>query len=261
MGTGSGKSQSATSKSNAFKLFEYVCPNCKSKRPIQYFYKGGTFLPQTPRVVCGDCNNSVVVQPFKTADYCCPSCKKCQKVRLPAKAIPLNMYNRANATCNCGFRGEVSVGRLMDVACSQCWGRKRELRDIWAEDGDEVKTFCESCQGYERAFARAPQKKGAVEQVVDMEYTCENCFRDRPIGAEELLKNQGLAFCSLCGWVGYPEVRSHGSHAGHGCASDTLSAKPQPQDEQTNSSKKQSDKSKKPSVKTQGTALTSVIPS
>lgn len=198
-------SHSSTSKQNPFKLFEYACPGCKSKRPIQYFYRNGTFLPQAPRVVCGACNTSVVVEPFKTVDYGCPACKKWQKVRLPGRPIPLNMYNVSVASCNCGFRGEVSVGRLMDVACSQCWTKKRELRDVWTEDGDEVKRYCETCQDYQRSFARTPQKKGA-EQESDMYYNCENCFRERPIQAEELLRNQGLAICSLCSWVGYPEV-------------------------------------------------------
>lgn len=203
---------SATTKQAQFKLFEYQCSNCKAKRPIQYFYKNDTFLPQAPRVVCGECNNSVSVQPFKTVDFCCPPCRKWQKVRLPAKPISINMYNRSVCSCNCGFRGEVPVGRLLDVSCGTCWAHKRELRDVWTEDGDEVKTFCDGCQDYKRGFAKAPQKKGATEPAPEMEYTCENCFRIRPIGAEELLRNQGLAYCSLCGWVGYPEVEAHGKH-------------------------------------------------
>jgi len=93
----------------------------------------------------------------------------------------------------------------MDVSCSVCWGHKRELRGVWTEDGDEVKTYCDTCQGYQRAFARDAKKK-AAEQAADMEYCCDNCFRTRPIESEELLRSQGLATCSLCGWVGYPEV-------------------------------------------------------
>jgi len=201
--------QPITSKQNPFKLFEYQCCHCKSKRPIQYFYKNGVFLPQAPRVVCGGCSCSVVVDPFKTVDYSCPSCKKWQKVRLPAKPVPLNMYNVSKVSCNCGFRGEVTVGRHMDVACSQCWTHKRELRDVWTEDGDEIKTYCTPCEDYQRAFARAPQKKGAAEQA-EMEYKCDGCARVRPIGAEELLRNQGLACCDLCNWVGYPEVTERG---------------------------------------------------
>jgi len=217
-------SRSATSATNPFKLFEYQCPNCNSKRPVQYFYRNDCFLPQAPRVVCGDCNTSVAVEPFKACEYHCPWCKKWHKVRLPAKPIPVKMYNLSVASCNCGFRGEVPVGRLMDVSCSQCWGHKRELRGVWTEDGDEVKTFCETCQDYQRAFARDTKKK-AAEQEPDMEYSCENCFRPRPIDAEELLRNQGLAICSFCGWVGYPEVVPKGQlearakQPGHKCKS------------------------------------------
>lgn len=202
-------SHGAPQRQNPFKLFEYQCPTCKSKRPIQYFCKNGSFLPQTPRVVCGECNTSVTVEPFKTVEYGCPSCKKWQKARMPAKPIPLNMYNVSVVRCNCGFRGEVSVGRLMDVVCSQCYAQKRELRDVWAEDGDEVQTYCEKCQDYKKAYVRAPRKKGA-ESDADMEYTCENCFRLQPIHAEELLRKEGLAFCAQCGWVGYPEVQPRG---------------------------------------------------
>lgn len=198
-------SKSTTSATNPFKLFEYQCPNCSTKRPVQYFYRNETFLPQAPRVVCGECNTSVAVEPFKAVEYHCPWCKKWHRVRLPAKPIPIKMYNMSVASCNCGFRGEVPVGRLMDVSCSVCWVHKRELRGVWTEDGDEVKTFCDSCQAYQRAFARDAKKK-AAEQAADMEYNCENCCKTRPIEAEELLKNQGLAICSLCGWVGYPEV-------------------------------------------------------
>jgi len=199
--------ESITSKQNPFKLFEYQCPNCKSKRPIQYFYRNGVFLAQAPRVVCGNCNTSIMVEPFKTVDYSCVSCKKWQKVRLPAKPVPLNMYNISKVACNCGFRGEVSVGRLMDVACSTCWSHKRELRDVWTEDGDEIKAYCTCCQDWQRSFARTPKKKGAEQE---MEYKCDGCEHMRPIGAEELLRNQGLACCDLCGWVGYPEFRERG---------------------------------------------------
>eukprot|EP00927_Polykrikos_kofoidii_P019948 TRINITY_DN19375_c0_g1_i2.p1 TRINITY_DN19375_c0_g1~~TRINITY_DN19375_c0_g1_i2.p1 ORF type:complete len:255 (+),score=36.57 TRINITY_DN19375_c0_g1_i2:155-919(+) len=194
------------SKQNEFKLFEYQCSKCKSKRPIQYFFRDGVFLAQTPRVVCGGCSTSLVVEPFKTVDYCCLSCKKWQKVRLPAKPVPLNMYNVSKVSCNCGFRGEVSVHRLMDVACSQCWAHKREPRDVWTEDGDEIKTFCDTCQEYHRAFAREIKKKGEAP-VADFEYHCEGCKRLWPIGAEELLRNNGLVRCDACGWVGCPDAR------------------------------------------------------
>lgn len=192
-----------------FKLFEYQCSNCKSKRPIQYFYRNGKFLPQTPRVVCGECNTSLTVEPFKTVEYGCPSCKKWQKARMPARPIPLNMYNVSVVSCNCGFKGQVTVGRLMDVACSQCWHHRRELLDVWTEDGEELNSFCTPCQGFQRSFPNNPKKKAAGPGE-DMEYTCENCFRLRPIHAEELLRNEGLACCSLCNWVGYPEVHPVG---------------------------------------------------
>jgi len=201
----SSRGGSQVGSTNPFKLFEYQCPNCNSKRPIQYFYRNGTFLPQAPRVVCGECNTSVAVEPFKTVEYFCPVCKKMHKVRLPAKPIPLSMYNSSVSKCNCGWKGEVSVGRIMDVSCSVCWTQRRELRGVWTEDGDEIKFFCEQCQCNQRAFAREPKKKSA-EKASDMEYACENCSHTRPADMEELLRNQGLAICSLCGWVGYPEV-------------------------------------------------------
>lgn len=203
---GQKTSRNAASRQNPFKLFEYRCKNCSSKRPIQYFYRNGVFLPQQPRVVCGECQMSMVVEPFKTVDYQCPSCRKWHKVRLPARSVPLNMYNVSIVNCNCGFKGEVPVGRLMDVVCGHCWTSKRELCGIWTEDGDEVKSYCGKCQDHQRAYCRVPQQKQAAN-VADMEYTCDNCFRDRPLTSQELLRNQGLAYCSLCGWVGYPEVR------------------------------------------------------
>eukprot|EP00746_Dinoflagellata_sp_MGD_P141125 gnl/MRDRNA2_/MRDRNA2_74285_c0_seq1.p1 gnl/MRDRNA2_/MRDRNA2_74285_c0~~gnl/MRDRNA2_/MRDRNA2_74285_c0_seq1.p1 ORF type:complete len:354 (-),score=38.39 gnl/MRDRNA2_/MRDRNA2_74285_c0_seq1:13-1074(-) len=197
-------------KQNPFKLFEYKCAHCGSKRPIQYFYRNGVFMAQKPRVVCGECNVSSVVEPFKTVDYSCPSCRKPHKVRLPAKPVPLNMYNVSVVTCNCGFKGEVPVGRLMDISCGHCWSTKRELCGVWTEEGDEVKSHCAKCQDYQRSYARPPQQKSkssGADEKVEMEYTCDNCFRNRPVEPQELLRNQGLAYCSLCGWVGYPEVR------------------------------------------------------
>jgi hypothetical protein len=203
---GAKSSNLANSKQNPFKLFEYQCPNCKSKRPIQYFYKNGTFLAQAPRVVCGECSNSVTVEPFKTVDYSCPSCKKMQKVRLPARPVPLNTYNLTRAKCGCGFSGEVAVGRTMDVACERCWEHKREMREVWTEDGDEVRTFCDTCKEYQRGIARAPKKKGAENCDPEYEYTCGDCKLTQPIGTENLLRYQGLVSCANCNWVGYPEI-------------------------------------------------------
>lgn len=232
-------SRTSTTSTNAYKLFEYQCSNCSSKRPVQYFYRNETFLPQAPRVVCGDCNTSVAVEPFKTCEYNCPWCKKWHRVRLPAKPIALKMYNTSVASCNCGFRGEVQVGRLMEVSCGKCWSHKRELRGVWTEDGDEVKMYCDTCQAYERAFARDAKKK-AAEQAADMEYCCENCCRTRPIDAEELLRNQGLAICSLCGWVGYPEVVPKGQ----------LEAKNKQQAGKGDKTKRHSEKSKRQAKET-----------
>merc|ERR1719188_1340825 len=99
------------------------------------------------------------------------------------------MYNVSIASCPCGFRGEVPVGRLMDVACSKCVARKRELRGVWTEDGDEIKSFCDVCQKYERAFCQAPLKK-RTEQEADLEYTCCGCRRVQPTFSEEVLQNQ-----------------------------------------------------------------------
>mmetsp|Transcript_177439 Transcript_177439/g.569014 ORF Transcript_177439/g.569014 Transcript_177439/m.569014 type:complete len:258 (+) Transcript_177439:130-903(+) len=193
----------------AFKLFEYQCTTCRSKRPIQYFYKNGKFLPQTPRVVCGECNTSVAVEPFKTVEYGCPSCKRWQKARLPARPIPLNMYNVSVVSCNCGFKGEVNVGRLMDVACCQCWQHRRELCDVWLEDGDELRHYCGNCKDERRCIAQVPKKKG-TEPAEDLEYACDECKDVRPVHAEELLRNEGLACCTACNWVGYPEVHPRG---------------------------------------------------
>lgn len=198
---------------NPFKLFEYKCACCNSKRPIQYFYRNDAFLPQTPRVICGECSTPNTVEPFKTVDYGCPSCQQWQKARLPARPMPLSMYNVSVVTCPCGFRGEVYVGRLMDVVCSHCWTKKRELRAVWAEDGDAIDAVCGTCQETQRCFARAPRRR-RDQADADMEFTCENCFRERPCHSEELLRNKGVATCALCGWVGYPEVRHTGARAG-----------------------------------------------
>mmetsp|Transcript_20029 Transcript_20029/g.46064 ORF Transcript_20029/g.46064 Transcript_20029/m.46064 type:complete len:301 (-) Transcript_20029:78-980(-) len=197
-------STTPTQKHSAFKLFEYQCTQCKAKRPVQYFYRNGVFLPQNPRVVCGACNTSQVVEPFKTVDCACPVCKKWQKVQLPAKPVPVNMYNVSVITCNCGFRGEVDVGKLMDVLCGTCLASTRELRDVWSEDGHECKTFCERCQDYRIAYQRAPRKKGQ-EAEAELEYICENCFRPRPIHIEEVHRHDGQVSCTLCNWVGYPQ--------------------------------------------------------
>ena len=132
--------------------------------------------------------------------------KKKSKARLPARPIPLNMYNVSVVKCQCGFRGEAPVGKLMEVVCGTCWRSVKELTGVWTEDGAEIKTFCEPCGSYQRGFAKVP-KKHAPQNTADMEYSCESCFRVRPLSSEELLRNQGLAYCSLCGWVGYPEIR------------------------------------------------------
>mmetsp|Transcript_116564 Transcript_116564/g.249257 ORF Transcript_116564/g.249257 Transcript_116564/m.249257 type:complete len:253 (-) Transcript_116564:83-841(-) len=207
MGPKQSRISECTPAKNSFKLFEYKCPSCNAKRPIQFFHRKGTFLQQSPRVVCGACNTSVTVEPFKTVEYECPACKKWQKARLPARPIPLNMYNVSVVNCNCGFRGEVTVGKVMNVACTSCWQHKRELCDVWAEDGDDIKSFCVDCQDYQHCFARSPRRHNAEQQgAAEMEYTCEGCFRVRPIHAEELLRREGLACCDLCNWTGYPEV-------------------------------------------------------
>eukprot|EP00403_Amphidinium_massartii_P022365 CAMPEP_0178396260 /NCGR_PEP_ID=MMETSP0689_2-20121128/13639_1 /TAXON_ID=160604 /ORGANISM="Amphidinium massartii, Strain CS-259" /LENGTH=211 /DNA_ID=CAMNT_0020016933 /DNA_START=225 /DNA_END=856 /DNA_ORIENTATION=- len=131
-------------------------------------------------------------------------CKKWQKVQLPAKPVSLNMYNVSVITCNCGFRGEVEVGKFMDVLCGTCLSSRRELRDVWAEDGHECKVFCDRCQDYRLAYERAPRKKGQDAEA-ELEYVCENCFRPRPAHIEEVHRNDGQVACSLCNWVGYPQ--------------------------------------------------------
>mmetsp|Transcript_13863 Transcript_13863/g.30580 ORF Transcript_13863/g.30580 Transcript_13863/m.30580 type:complete len:278 (+) Transcript_13863:51-884(+) len=199
----------SSSGETSFKLFEYQCSKCRAKRPIQYFHRNGKFLPQTPRVVCGECNTSVVVEPFKTVEYGCPACKRWQKVRLPARPLPLNMYNVSVVSCNCGYKGEATVGRLMDVACCQCWQHRRELCEVWTEDGDEFKHFCEHCQDYKRCIARGPKKKGE-EPTADLEFECQGCQEICPVQTEELLRTSGHASCQSCNWTGYPEVRPMG---------------------------------------------------
>lgn len=194
------------SQQNPFKLFEYNCSCCNTRRSIQYFYRNGVFMPQQPRVVCGECQTAGVVQPFKTVDYCCPCCNRWSKARLPARPIPLNTYNVSTVTCKCGFRGEVTVGRLMECACTECWTVRKELRGVWSEDGDEVRSHCNVCQTQTRCFLRSVRKK-EKRTVADREFTCERCSKTQPIHEEELLKNQGLAFCAGCGWVGYPETQ------------------------------------------------------
>mmetsp|Transcript_68775 Transcript_68775/g.199535 ORF Transcript_68775/g.199535 Transcript_68775/m.199535 type:complete len:268 (+) Transcript_68775:113-916(+) len=193
-----------------FKLLEYSCPRCKGKRQIQYFYRGDSFIPQNPRVVCGGCNTSVTVEPFKTVSYECPSCRKWQKARVPGRPIRLNMYNRSVVSCNCGFKGEVAVGRVMDITCCKCWHYHRALCDVWADDNEEMEVFCAHCQEHQRAFAQDPKARKEVEQRADLEYRCENCHRVRTAQADELLRTEGLASCSLCHWVGYPQVHAKG---------------------------------------------------
>mmetsp|Transcript_49832 Transcript_49832/g.96227 ORF Transcript_49832/g.96227 Transcript_49832/m.96227 type:complete len:317 (-) Transcript_49832:294-1244(-) len=207
---GQGKSRlsrgTPASGQRQFKLFEYQCPCCRAKRTIQYFHDKGRFVQQAPRVVCGVCHTSVMVEPFKTVDWSCPSCKKWQKARVPGRPIPLNMYNVSMVRCNCGFRGQVSVGKLMDVACGHCWARKMELHDIWAEDGDEVRMHCGQCRDYRRAFAFMPKKKRDHEPAGDFQFTCDQCSHVESVHAEDLLRSEGLACCSQCSWVGYPQV-------------------------------------------------------
>jgi len=207
---GQGKSRisrgTPASGQRQFKLFEYQCPSCRAKRTIQYFHDKGRFVQQAPRVVCGVCHTSVMVEPFKTVDWSCPSCKKWQKARVPGRPIPLNMYNVSMVRCNCGFRGQVQVGKLMDFACSHCWTRKMELHDVWAEDGDEVRMHCGQCRDYRRSFAFTPKKKKGHEPGGDFQFTCEQCSHLESVHAEELLRTEGLACCSQCSWVGYPQV-------------------------------------------------------
>jgi len=200
----------AVALQDQFRLFEYLCPNCGSKRSIQYFYRDGAFLPQEPRAVCGCCNTSALVEPFKTVDFSCPCCKKLQKARLPARPVPLNTYNVSKVHCACGFRGEASVGQLIDVICKQCSTPKRELHHIWAADDGEATTYCECCRDYRTCFAKTAKKAAATrsEQGCDdaIVYACKGCARKRSIKVEDLLSSEGLACCSLCSWVGYPEA-------------------------------------------------------
>jgi hypothetical protein len=194
-----------------YRLFEYLCKNCGSKRPIQYFCRDGVFLPQEPRAVCGCCNVSSLVEPFKTVDYSCPCCKKWQKARLLARPVHLNTYNVSRVHCSCGFHGEATVGQLIDVICKRCSNPKRELKEAWAADAGETVTYCESCQEYTTCFAKAVKRTRSQHNDAIV-FTCKVCSSRRPIKFEDLLRSEGLVCCSVCSWVGYPEpfVRSSG---------------------------------------------------
>lgn len=198
-----------------FRLFEYLCPNCDSKRSIQYFCKDGVFLPQEPRAVCGCCNTSVLVEPFKTVDFSCPCCKKLQKARLPARPVPLNTYNISKVHCVCGFRGEASVGQLIDASCTQCSTPKRGLHHTWSVDDGAATTYCENCREY-RTCSTKSAKRTRSEHNDAIVYACKGCSRNQSIKLEDLLCSEGLACCSLCSWVGYPEAlfRSSGKVRG-----------------------------------------------
>lgn len=131
-----------------FKLFEYVCPNCKEKRAVQYFHRDGRFLDQKPHVLCGGCGHDCSsIELFKTVDFECPCCSLYRKVRIPAKPVPLDMYKSSVVTCDkCFFRGEVPVGKLMHMICESCLSKEKRLADVWTENGASQTKFCGSCQ-------------------------------------------------------------------------------------------------------------------
>lgn len=151
-----------------FKLFEYTCPHCKEKRTIQYFYRHGAFLDQKPRVVCGGCSQSFPPKDiYKTVDYLCPGCDQYRKVRVPARAVPLEHYKSSLVTCDkCWWRGEVPIGRHMELICERCMCKTAHLADVWTENGDSLNVHCPNCQEVTSNIAlqnkSTAKKKGAA---------------------------------------------------------------------------------------------------
>jgi len=131
-----------------FKVFEYLCPNCTAKRHLQYFFRNGCFLEQTPVITCGACG-VVATRPtriFKTVDFVCPECHLVRKVRQPAMPIALERYKKSIVTCDrCFFRGEVQVGQYLQAVCG-CGRTRGHLANVWAENGSSLVLQCEVCQ-------------------------------------------------------------------------------------------------------------------
>lgn len=209
-----------------FKLFEYVCPNCKERRTVQYFYRAGAFLPQSPQVVCGNCRRQTVNPRdiFKTVDFICPECNHVRKARLPARPAALEKYESSVVSCDrCFFRGEVRVGRFMETICEGCCQSRRHLASVWTENGSSLKVHCQNCNqtttqvALNRPAKRAPSSgasddgstaESGSETVAAprLRMTCGECLRElRPITAEDLIKNRGVCACSRCGWRGCPD--------------------------------------------------------
>lgn len=191
-------------KSCRFKVFEYDCPHCKAKRTIQVLHRNEVFLDQTPRVVCGSCDQASVPRPYKALEFECPLCRGVKKVRVPAKPVPLDRYHSSVVSCACGFRGEVSVGRLMDVVCEICLTRQRQMVSTWTENGDSVKAYCGTCRQVQHSIA-LPRNGAGPEALGGLRFTCGGCCRERPLNPEQVIRSQGQVNCDLCGWVGYPE--------------------------------------------------------
>ena len=65
-------------------------------------------------------------------------CLACEGAETNIDSFFENVYAKL-----CCFPRRCSCARCMcaDVACSKCWTHKRELRDVWTEDGDEIKAF------------------------------------------------------------------------------------------------------------------------
>uniref|UniRef100_A0A0G4GG18 Uncharacterized protein n=1 Tax=Chromera velia CCMP2878 TaxID=1169474 RepID=A0A0G4GG18_9ALVE len=198
------------------KIFSYKCRNCRQRRNIQYFCAKGVFLRQNPQVKCGNCDVYAEVVPFKECEYLCPTCNRVHRVKMPAKPVPLYMYEATSVNCShCGYTGDVPLGRYMELLCEICWQVKMQMLDVWVEDGTEVQGFCPTCNSHSNFITRPPRTKKGIKEASqgpppgppELEYLCQNCKRKRPVHMENLLEGHGLVTCTLCGWAGFADVR------------------------------------------------------
>lgn len=196
-----------------YKLFDYLCPKCSDKRQIQYFYSGGTFLPQKPVATCGACQEtSVPTEIFKTADFQCPQCSNVRKVRLMAKPASLTSYESAVVTCDkCWWRGQAALGQHMASICEVCFGESSRLADVWAENGQTLTAHCRHCDRTTQSVvlphgmlndAIQDEKEGNLEGALMFE--CPQCSTRRNLRVEDVTASKGLTRCWKCGWRGVP---------------------------------------------------------
>lgn len=196
-----------------YKLFDYVCPKCKEKRQIQYFHSGGCFVSQMPTVCCGGCKEYIdPTTIFKTADFQCPQCSVIRRVRIPARPVPLDTYQRTISTCDqCWFRGEVKTGRHVVAVCEQCHMHASRMTDIWSENGDTLSMFCEGCKTNTQGvvlphalMARLLRGGRELEQGA-IHFQCPQCKVPQHSSFADLVASHLICVCSNgCGWRGPP---------------------------------------------------------